>query len=211
MKTIERKIIALLVSFLLGVTTSAVGLSLANQVGPAPIVITPASLPTVAPTTTPAPPAPLRIYVSGQVVEAAVYELEPGSIVQDAIERAGGFTAEAAAERVNLAQPLADGMQLYVPAQDEIESPPPVVSEPTPAVLPVTDSPPAAAAGLVNINRANQQELETLPRIGPSTAQKIIDHRDANGPFATIEEIMDVSGIGQATFEGLRELITVDE
>jgi competence protein ComEA len=129
-----------------------------------------------------------------------VYRLPPGSIVQDAIEAAGGATDEADLERINLAQELADQQHVHVPHTDE-EDPPPAVSGGESG---------GAASGLININTATQAELEMLPGIGPVTAGKIIACREANGHFARIEDIQNVSGIGLKTFEGLRDLITVE-
>ncbi len=184
-----------------------------RQTQPVPIEIVPPQ-PTNAPlvpTLEPAPTAgPLRVYVSGAVVNPAVYELLPGSIIDDAVRAAGGFAADADQVAVNLAQPVADGMQVHVPVAGETPATPPVVSLPPPAA---GTSPSRMGGitvdGLVNINTAGQTDLEILPGIGPSTAANIIAHRDANGPFLTIEAIMDVPGIGEGKFEAIRELITV--
>ncbi len=122
---------------------------------------------------------------------------------------AGGFTAQADTAVVNLAFPLQDGMQLFVPALGEAA---PVTADLF--TLPDTRSVEVsltAADGLVNLNTASLAELDALPGIGPSTAQKIIEYREANGRFATIEDIMNVSGIGQAKFDQIKTLITVGE
>ncbi len=169
------------------------------QPSSAPIVVS-----TPVPTSTPAPtptPAPIRIHVSGAVRQPAVYRLPPGSIVQDAVETAGGPAADADLDCINLALELQDQQQVYVPHQGEQSPPPPVSGG--------ASEGDGAGGTLVNINTATDAELETLPRVGPATAQRIIAHREANGPFETIEDIQDVSGIGPATFEGLKELITV--
>jgi competence protein ComEA len=187
--------------------------TLRRQAQPAPIEII-APQPTAAPATplpvATATPGPLRVYVSGAVVSPAVYELPPDSLINDAVRAAGGFAADADRAAVNLAQPAADGMQIHVPAVGQVAATPPAVS------LPVGDnSTPAVrmggitTAGLININTATQTELEMLPGIGPSTATNIIAHREANGPFAAIEAIMDVPGIGEGKFEAIRDLITV--
>jgi competence protein ComEA len=140
-------------------------------------------------------PAPLRVYVCGAVQQPAVYALSPGSIVQDAVTAAGGATSEADLEAINLALELRDQQQVYVPRQGEV--PPP------------TNSGDDSAAPLVNINTATTTELETLPGIGPVTAGHIIAYREKNGPFGSIEEIQNVEHIGPATFEDLKDLITV--
>jgi competence protein ComEA len=165
----------------------------------APIIV---SIPS--PTLTPPPSptlAPIRLHVSGAVRQPAVYELPPGSIVQDAINVAGGPAPDADLDRINLAMELGDQQQVYVPRQGETNPPPPVSGgEPGGG---------GTAGRLVNINTATAAELETLPRIGPVTAQRIVEYREANGPFQTIEDIQNVPGIGPATFEGLKDLITV--
>jgi competence protein ComEA len=164
------------------------------QPRPEPIHIT-TSTPPPTPAATPTP-QPLRVYVSGAVHNPDVYTLSPESIVKDALLAAGGATDEADLDRINLALPLADGQHIYVPHLGE-ENPP-------------VPSPPVAAPsdGKININTAGSATLETLPSIGPVIAQRIIDYRLANGPFAQLEEIMDVSGIGPATFERIKDLIT---
>ena len=164
-----------------------------------PIVVsTPLPTPTSLPTTT---PAPIRVHVSGAVRQPAVYELPPGSIVQDAVDAGGGPTADADLDCINLAMELQDQQQVYVPRQGEMNPPPPVSGgEPGSA---------GPAGALININTATVAELETLPRIGPTMAQRIVDYREANGPFEAVEDVQDVPGIGPATFEGLKDLITV--
>ncbi len=149
----------------------------------------------LAPEATPTP-LPLRVYISGAVQKPDVYALPPHSIVKDVLIAAGGPAQDADLDRINLAMPLADGQQIYVPRVGEEELP----------VAPVSNQ--SALAGKVDINRADQAGLETLPGIGPSTAQRIIDYRQENGPFAQIEDIKNVSGIGPATFEKIRALIT---
>jgi competence protein ComEA len=124
--------------------------------------------------------------------------------VRDLVRMAGEFTADAAVEAVNLALPLADGMHVHIPARDEVNTAPPVIS------APVGPSNSVDATGtLININTATLEELDTLPGIGPSTAQKIIDHRTTYGPFLTIEAILDVPGIGPVKFEQIKALITI--
>ena len=165
---------------------------------------TPIVVSTPPPTSTPLPtpaPLPIRVHVSGAVRQPAVYELPPGSIVQDALDAAGGPAPDADLDHINLALGLQDQQQVYVPCQGET-NPPPSVSG---GALGSGGS----AGAMVNINTATTVELETLPRIGPVTAQHIVDYREANGSFESIEDIQDVPGIGPATFEGLRDMITV--
>lgn len=156
---------------------------------PAPIVVMPP--PTAGPTAT---PAPMRVYVSGAVVNPGVYLLPPRSIGDDALEAAGGAAADADLERVNLAHELSDQEHFVVPHKGE----------------------PAAtgregARPLVNINTATLQELEQLPGIGPAMAQRIVEFRQLNGPFRQIEDLLQVKGVGQATFDQLKDVVTVGD
>jgi competence protein ComEA len=188
----------------LSAAVTAAGLTLSGRTQPAPIIIEPP-----APTNTPVPtptPGPIRVHVSGAVAQPDVYALPPGSIMEAAVEAAGGLAADAGP--INLAAPLRDGMQVHVPTRAEVSATPPPLSGPEPAGTASGDD---GAAALVDINAASGAELETLPGIGPSTAQKIIDYREENGRFPTIDAIMEVSGIGPATFADLEPLITVGE
>jgi len=168
---------------------------------PEPVTILPPE-PTATSLPTPTP-RPLRVYVSGAVAHPDVYELPYDSIVKDAIEAAGGPTGEADLNRVNLARRVHDEEQIYVPQKGEESLP---VSPPSSPSLP---SPSSQGGGKVNINTATAEELDTLPGVGPSIAQRIIDYRTANGPFRSIEDIKNVKGIGDATFEKLKDKITV--
>lgn len=155
------------------------------------------------PTATPLPtptPSPLRVYVSGAVVNPAVYRLPPGSLVEDAVRAAGGPASDADLDRVNLARELLDQQQVYVPRVGEGSTQP-------------TLSGGIAAPGepLININTATAAELEMLPHIGPTTAQRIVEYRETYGPFETIEEIMEVPGVGRATYEEIRDRIATEE
>lgn len=206
----DRKIgIGLAIGLFIGIIIGVGGLTLLKGVQPAPIVIQPPAA-TATPEAT-ATPGPLRIFVNGQVADADVYELLPGSIAAAAIEAAGGFTAEADTAIVNLAQPLQDGMQIYVPALNEAAAAPPIFQNNVAnQAAPSADTAVGGTAfRLVNLNTATVQELDTLPGIGPSTAQSIVAFRQENGPFTTIEQVMDVSGIGEAKFAQMKDLITV--
>ncbi len=183
------------------------GLGLLKQTQPKPIIITPP-----APTATPLPtatPGPIQVYVNGAVVTSGVYTLPPDSAIEQAIEAAGGFAAEANTAVVNLAQPVFHGAQVYVPTMAELAATPtavlsaPVVGQGGGGVNTV--------GSLININQATAAELETLPGIGPSTAASIIEYRTNSGLFTAIEDIMNVPGIGEGKFEGIKDLITVGE
>lgn len=211
-----RQLVGLAVAAVL-LVGAGVGLArLRGAAQPAPIEIMPpeatqASSPATAPMTETSPTdGPIHIYVSGAVLRPAVYTLPPGSLLDDAVRAAGGFAAGADTAAVNLAQPAADGMQVHVPLLAEALPTPPPVSLPSGAEPTVASRMGGISiSGLVNINTATQTDLEMLPGIGPGTAINIIAHREANGPFATIEAIMDVPGIGDGKFEAIRDLITV--
>ncbi len=146
----------------------------------------------------PAPtPAPITVYVSGNVKQAGLYPLPSGSRVNDAIQAAGGFTEDANTQMLNLAETLEDGEQIDVPGIIPLD---PTQGESRSINPSVT---------LVNINIATLEQLDTLPEIGPITAQNIIDYRNANSAFAKIEDIQDVKGIGTVIFEKIKDLITV--
>lgn len=168
---------------------------------PEPITIQPPA-PTATPLPTPTP-RPLRVYISGAVTHPDVYELPHDSIVKDAIEAAGGPTGEADLNRINLARRVHDEEQIYVPQKGEESLPVSPLSDPS------LSSPSGPGGGKVNINVATAEELDTLPGVGPSIAQRIIDYRVANGPFQSIEDIKNVKGIGDATFDKLKDKITV--
>ncbi len=188
-----------------------IGSRMRNRFMPEPVMImTPEPTPLPTPT---APPPPLRVYVNGAVNRGDVYELPAGSRINDAILAAGGFTEEADTRLLNLAQPVVDGMHIYIPTQEEVQgTEPPVVEIPadTPAADAGGNAGNAQSGLLVNINTAGLEALEELPGIGPALAQRIIDYRDKNGPFTTIEAVQEVSGIGPATFDDIKDLITVE-
>ena len=166
------------------------------QPRPEPIHLT-TSTPPATPAATPTP-RPLRVYVSGAVHHPDVYTLPPDSIVKDAMLAAGGPAGDADLDRINLAASVADGQQIYVPRQGEGDLP----------LQPLSGQ--RSSDFRVNINTADAAALETLPGIGPALAQRILDYRQAHGPFLRVEDIMEVSGIGKATFEKLSDQITTE-
>jgi len=154
------------------------------------------------------------VYVCGAVRSPGVVRVPQGARVADALALAGGATGKAELAAVNLAARIADGQQILVPEKAAA-----VGGEASGAGRGVTAVAGAAGAGStgagaapgapVNINTASLEELDTLQGVGPSTAQKIIDYRTANGPFASIDDIKNVSGIGDARFAALKDSITV--
>lgn len=133
----------------------------------------------------------ITVHVAGAVRSPGVVEVAAGSRAGNAIAAAGGALPEADLARVNLAAPLSDGQQLVVP----------VMAGAGPAA--------ADADGRVRINLAGPAELETLPGVGPVLAARIIAYREENGPFAVVEDLLDVAGIGEAKLAALREAVLV--
>jgi len=166
---------------------------------------------TATPAATPTP-GMVRVYITGAVAKSDVYFLPRGSIIKDAIEAAGGLNADADPERINQALELKDQQQIHVPRLDEADPPPPVqggseIDDPSAGD---NASPASPAGGVVNINTATLEQLDTLSGIGPAIAQRIIDYREKIGGFKSIEQITEVSGIGDATFDKIKESITIE-
>lgn len=156
-----------------------------------------------------APLPEVVVHVAGAVIRPDVYSLPPGSRVVDAIKAAGGGLGTAATGSLNLARIVCDGEQVYVPTVEEVAAglvPDEAVLSGGGAGEGVGSG--ASANGVVNINRASAAELEELPGVGPATAQKIMDDREANGPYAKPEDLMRVPGIGSKKFEAMREFVT---
>lgn len=145
-----------------------------------------------------ASPAVLIVHVAGWVEKPGVYELNEGSRVIDALEAAGGARRGAELAALNLAALLTDGQQVLVPRAAE---PGPTSSS--------SGTVAAGVATLVNVNTATAEELETLPGIGEVLAAAIIQYREEHGPFTSVDQLVDVSGIGEVTLEEIRELVTV--
>lgn len=142
------------------------------------------------------------VHVAGAVADPGVHTLPAGSRVVDAIEAAGGLMAEADGSRINLAAPLTDGERVYVPKVGEV-APAPVAG--TSGGL----ASGGTAAGPLNLNEADEAALDALPGIGPATAAAIIEHRNQIGHFTSVDQLLDVRGIGDAKLEQLRPLVTV--
>ncbi len=149
------------------------------------------------------------VHVLGAVRQPGLFELHDGARVMDAVAAAGGLTESADPAGVNLARVVGDGEQLYVPQLGEAQPGAPPGSPP--------GSPPnggaaggaGAPVGPLNLNTATVADLDTLPRIGPALAQRIIDYREANGRFRSVDDLRSVTGIGEKTFDGLKDLVRV--
>ncbi len=145
------------------------------------------------------PPADLVVYISGAVWYPDVYRLPAGARVNDAVEAAGGLRPDAARERVNLAEPLRDAQHVHIMTVTEA-----AVEAPAAAGAPTT-----GAGGLLDLNRASAAELEELPGIGPTLAERIVARRTEQGPFRAVEELREVTGIGEKLFAQIAPLVTV--
>lgn len=143
-------------------------------------------------------PVAFHVYVCGQVLRPGVYILGNDERICDAIDCAGGMTPDAAIDYLNLAQKVEDGMKVYIPSVEEAAN-----------MQAIPDANTSSSDGKININTANKDELMTLPGIGNTRAESIINYREKNGSFSAIEDIMLVSGIKESSFEMIREYITV--
>lgn len=145
--------------------------------------------------------ATLTVHVAGAVAAPGVYRLTAGARVLDAVRAAGGARPDADPQRLNLAAPVADGQRVFVPRVGE--------------ALPATvgggagstsgTSPP----GPVDLNSATVEQLDALPGVGPSTAAAIVSYRERNGPFSSVDQLLDVRGIGPSKLDAIRDLVTV--
>lgn len=183
-----------------------VGLWLTRPPAPPPEVDLPfaTTVATTAPTTSTSPaPTELVVHVAGAVARPGVLRLEVGARVIDAVDAAGGLTSEADGTRLNLAAPVVDGERVYVPA----------TGEPMPAAIGPSGGggggATGEAAGPLDLNAADVEALDGLPGIGPATAQAIVDHREQIGRFTSVDQLLDVRGIGPAKLEELRPLVRV--
>ncbi len=152
---------------------------------------------TLAPTSAPtSEAASLLVHVAGAVRAPGVYELPAGSRIFDALQIAGGATAEGQPDRLNLAAPVIDGMQVRVPVEGEVVLAPASGDAPT-------------ASGPIDLNTATMTQLELLPGIGPATATSIVAYREEVGRFNSVSDLLGVRGIGEAKLDAIRDLVTV--
>jgi len=147
---------------------------------------------------------PFYVHICGEVVSPGVYELKEGSRVFQAIEKAGGITDQAAAEYLNMAEQVKDGMKIVVPGKEEVEAAKArgEISLQAEASLNVQKT-------KVNLNTATKEELMTLRGVGEAKAADIVKYRESHGGFQKIEDIMKISGIKDAAFQKIKEDITV--
>lgn len=157
------------------------------------------------------PAALVVVHVAGAVAKPGVIRLQQGSRTDDAIAAAGGATPDGDLNRLNLALVVEDGQKIYVPRQGEALPAAPDASGPRGAESGEAEgqgqSP--GAGGKVNLNTAGAAELDTLPKVGPVLAQRIVDWRNEHGPFTSVEELDAVDGVGPKMLEALLPLVTV--
>lgn len=174
---------------ILGVAAVAVGVLAAHVVGSD-------ASPSVSPVdaTSPArPESTVRVHVSGMVVAPGVVDVTPDAIVADAIDAAGGLRPGALVDQINLAAPVGAGDQIIVPGPADDEG--------------SGGGDGGASDGLISLNRATAADLETLPGVGPVLADRIVAFREQNGRFETVEDLLEVPGIGEAKLAALRDLV----
>ncbi|MEJ7844038.1 MAG: ComEA family DNA-binding protein [Acidimicrobiales bacterium] len=176
----------------------------AQPAGAPPGARAPAGAPTSAPTTL--VEAPLVVHAAGAVVVGGLHDLTPGARVADLLAAAGGPSPDADLDRLNLAAPLADGQRVWFPRVGEV-TPPPVAAPDGGAPPAAGAAGPGEAGAPVNVNTATADELDALPGVGPSTAAAIIEHRERVGPFVVVEDLLQVSGIGDAKLAQMRDLV----
>ncbi len=165
---------------------------------------TPLPTTTAPPGTDAVEPAEVVVHVAGAVERPGVVVLGRGSRIGDAVEAAGGPTAEADVHQLNLAAPLSDGLQIRVPTHGET-----VPATGTPAPVPAEVAGTDGSAEVINVNTAPEADLERLPGIGPALAAAIVEWRENNGPFTTVDDLLAVPGIGPAKLDGLIDQVAL--
>lgn len=150
-------------------------------------------------------PEIIMVDVKGQVAMPGVYSSSQGERVIDVIQRAGGLTENADESQVNFAEHVQDAMVIYIPAKGEEGV---TISTGT-SVNPSITGGGSGNQAKINLNKADETQLQNLPGIGPSKAAAITEYRETSGPFKSVEDLKNISGIGDKTFEKLKDLITV--
>jgi len=145
----------------------------------------------------------ILVHVAGEVLNSGVYELESGARVIDALMAAGGATSLANLDLINLAAPISDGEKIYIPSVIE------KIKQLNQGSSYTSSAYSGGGSGKININTADTTELQKLSGIGPGKAKSIIDYRNKNGPFRSVDDLLNVSGIGEKTLEKIRDEIVV--
>ncbi|WEO79071.1 helix-hairpin-helix domain-containing protein [Cryobacterium sp. SO2] len=169
--------------------------------------------PPVEPTTSAQPTAGqnpvIFVHVLGAVAHPGLFEVNEGARVVDVVAAAGGLLPTADQTGVNLARLVSDGEQLYVPVQGEVVPAAGAQGGSGAGTASGANGSASGATTTVNLNTATAADLDTLPRIGPAMAQRILDYREAEGRFASVEDLRNVTGIGEKTFAALKDLVSV--
>lgn len=186
---------AAIVLLLAGLGIAVLVTALSANAGTTTVVRAPTPSPAAG--TGPAAGAAIYVHILGAVNRPGLYAFRDGDRAIDAIAAAGGYTQDADRRQLNLARFLSDGEQIYLPREGEVSAPP------------GGGAASGATAGKVNLNTADAAALETLPRVGPALAARILAWREANGRFTSVEDLLGVSGIGEKTFAGLKDLVTI--
>lgn len=180
----------ILLGIFFGLLTSAVIFLVAFQPRGKPVTLDPLPSPSL-----------LVVQISGAVKQPGVYSLPRGSRLQDGVKAAGGVLPEADLTKINQAGVLTDGQNIVVPKIGEIQTPPQRSAD---------NAVKSTPGALVNINTAAIADLMTLPGIGEDKAQRILQFREQNGPFTSIDQLLNIEGIGAATLEKLKPLVTIE-
>ena len=193
------------IGILIGLLASGLILLVSSPKQGNPIVLSPAPTSTQTPIPRPtASPSPIFVQIGGEISNPGVYAIDKQARLADLIELAGGLTHLADIDRVNNAAVLRDGDYFYIPAQNEM-IPDTARNAPHNLANPVDniDYP-------LDLNKATQEELESLPGIGPTKAAEILAYRDQKGFYASLDELMNVPGIGEATLDSLRDYLIIE-
>ena len=148
----------------------------------------------------------IKIHIAGQVKNSGIIELEKGERISDAIEKAGGTTELADLDNVNLAYVLEDGQKLYIPSSEE-KTEEYISTENGKNIIQETKS--SSVKSVIDINKADKEQLQNIPGVGPSMAEKIVNYREENGNFNSVEDLKNISGIGEKKFESMKEFVCV--
>ena len=151
----------------------------------------------------------MAVHITGEVKKSGVVKIKEGSRIEDIIEAAGGLTENADITNVNLAFVVEDGMKIRIPSVNEEKTDEDYITEDSGKGVIMTDENTSTSSSVININTASESELEQLPGIGPSISSRIVEYRNKNGKFKSIEDIKNVTGVGDSKFDKIKSLIRV--
>ena len=151
----------------------------------------------------------MAVHITGEVKKSGVVKIKEGSRIEDIIKAAGGLTENADITNVNLAFVVEDGMKIRIPSVNEEKTDEDYITEDSGKGVIMTDENTSTSSSVININTASESELEQLPGIGPSISSRIVEYRNKNGKFKSIEDIKNVTGIGDSKFDKIKSLIRV--